>query len=83
VSPQWNRILSESAFWRDKMDYDGYHLEWRKFKLADIISVESFKWMALKHCFGRDFVNERFNLDERSLTWDFGWVDNDVEPLTA
>jgi hypothetical protein len=55
------------------MDYDGYHLDWPK---LTGISPKSFQMMVLKHCFGRNFIKDRWNLNLRnksSLTLDPRW----------
>ena len=55
------------------MEYDGYVLEWPK--LAGL-SPKSFKWMALKHCFGRNFIKDIWDLDpniDENLKLDPRW----------
>jgi hypothetical protein len=55
------------------MEYVGYALDWPK--LAGI-STKSFQCIALKHCFGRNFITDKWNLDEQneqSLTLDPRW----------
>ena len=56
------------------MDYHGYVLEWPK--LANL-TTKSFKSMALKHCFERNFIKDRCEFDSEEnqfyLTIDPRW----------
>jgi hypothetical protein len=57
------------------MEQDGYKLEWPE--LVDL-STKSFKWMALKHSFERNFIKDSWNLDKPSLALDPGWWANEL-----
>jgi hypothetical protein len=55
------------------MDYDGCGLDWTK--LVGITS-KSLKWIAVKHCFERNFIKDKWNLElqnAQSLTLDPRW----------
>jgi hypothetical protein len=51
---------ADGYLWRDKMDEYGNKLKWEKFAA---LSLESFKEMALKHSFERNFIKDSWNLE--------------------